>query len=258
MKKTLIVLGIILALILVIVTTVVVTLMIADSQNKSTLVDSNSSQDDAETEEDDKDLIVYDELVTCDIDSGNQQADEELYDYDFTYPVFSCSNEAAEAELNTYVEDAIAEYVDPIISESTDMNFRSFGSSSYDVYMNRNRFLSVRINYSVNLLGGTGNSGIIPVNYDLLSQEFMDMEDLFPDTEDYLEIVSDRAIEILKDNLSDPSLHDQIESGASADEENYRTFVFDESTLIIVFDKYQVAAGALGNPEVTIPFAEIE
>ncbi len=247
MKKILLVIFGIFFLVAIILATVVLTILIDRSNNTSEIVDTDQNINEEGNQE---------VALSCDIDSTNIDADQPAYEYDFTFPQFTCTDAEVESDLNTFVENAIEAFSNDI-EESNDSALRSTGFSDYDVVLNDNNNISVRINYSVHLMGGTGDSGIIAVNYSLENQEFLELSDLFPDTTNFLNKISDYSINALKELFDDVSLNETIESGASADENNFKTFVFDDSSVTIVFGKYQVGPGALGNPEIVIPFSEI-
>lgn len=247
MKKILLIIFGILFLIAIIVATVILTILIDRSNNTSQIVDTDQNINEEGNQE---------VALSCDIDSANIDEDQPAYEYDFTFPEFTCTDEEVQDELNDFVENELGVFTNSI-EESGTSDFRSVGNSDYDVVLNDNNSISVRINYNVHLMGGTGDSGIIAVNYSLENREFLELSDLFPDTSDYLNEVSEYAINTLKELFEDESIFATIESGASADEDNFKTFVFDDSSVTIVFPKYQVGPGALGNPEVVIPFSEI-
>jgi hypothetical protein len=257
MKKGLIISIGILFLILIIAATVVVTLMFANSQNTSTTVDTNNSEDSEVITETELEPVAEED--TCTITSETREASEEMYEYSYTYPVFSCvDNVEAEDNLNGLVKNAVDTHISNIETSSADFNMRSVGNADYDVVQNNEKYVSARINYNVNLTGGTGDSGIIKINYDLENNEFVELKDLFPGVVDYVSQISQYSIVALKAKLGADASDDQIESGASVNADNFQTFVFDETSLTIVFNKYQVGPGALGNPEVSIPFNEIQ
>lgn len=256
MKKVVLISIGILFLLLVIVVTVILTLMFANSQNASTTVDSNNSEETETITESELDPVA--EGNVCTITSETEEADEPLYEYSFTYPVFDCvENEEAEMDLNNYVENAINGHINNIETASDDMNLRSTGNSDYDVVLNNENYISARIMYGVNLTGGTGDSGSISINYNFEDNSFVELQDLFPGVADYVSQISEYSILSLKSQLGEDAFDGQIDSGAGPDEDNFQSFVFDETNLTIVFGKYQVGPGALGNPEVTIPLNEI-
>jgi hypothetical protein len=257
MKKVLMISLGILFLIIVIAATVILTLMFANSQNTSTTVDSNNSEDTETITESEIEPIAEED--TCTITSETKDADEEMYEYSYTYPVFSCTdNVEAEDALNGFVKNAVDTHISNIETSSADFNMRSVGNADYDVVQNNEKYVSARINYNVNLTGGTGDSGIIQINYDLENNDFVALADLFPGVADYVSQISEYSIVALKSKLGEDASDDQIESGAGPDADNFQTFVFDETSLTVVFNKYQVGPGALGNPEVSIPFNEIQ
>jgi hypothetical protein len=171
--------------------------------------------------------------------------------------VFSCSDTEAEDDLNGFVKNAVDTHTSSIEEGIEGIEMKSTGSADYDMIQNNQDYVSVRINYNVNLTGGTGDSGIVKVNYNLNTHQFVELKDLFEGVNNYVSKISQKAIVALKDQLGTDGNDAQIEEGAGPDADNFQTFVFDEEGVTFVFNKYQVGPGALGNPEVYIPFNEI-
>jgi hypothetical protein len=87
------------------------------------------------------------------------------------------------------------------------------------------------------------------------------LEDLFAENFDYLKFISDYCIEDIRKQNEDqgytPDM-DWISGGASPDQANFKTFLFTENSLIILFDPYQVAPYAWGIVAVNIPFSKLK
>lgn len=102
---------------------------------------------------------------------------------------------------------------------------------------------------------------IFTYNYDFKKQKIISITDLFdPKNMDKL---SSLVITKLMDNFKtkgqfDGTLDSWIKGGASSDIKNYGHFLIKKDGLEILFDEYQVASYADGQPRVFIPYNEIK
>ena len=116
--------------------------------------------------------------------------------------------------------------------------------------------------------GGTGNSYVMGFIFDRRSGEEVTIPDLFVD-DGYLErlsaltreALSALTREALAERISKEELLfylDWVERGTAPTAKNFDNFLFrDDATVLIMFDKYQVAPGAQGVVEVVLPVGAI-
>ena len=108
--------------------------------------------------------------------------------------------------------------------------------------------------------GGTGNSYVMGFIFDRRSGEELTIPDLFVD-DGYLERLSALTREALAERISKEELLsdlDWVEGGTEPTAENFDNIQFrEDATVLIMFDKYQVAAGAQGVVEVVLPVGAI-
>ena len=106
--------------------------------------------------------------------------------------------------------------------------------------------------------GGTGNSYAVGYIFDRRSGAELSIPDLFVD-DSYLERLSTLTREVLAERLKKEELASDlewVEDGTSPIAENFDNILFrGDGTVVVMFDKYQVAAGVEGVVEVEFPLA---
>ena len=108
--------------------------------------------------------------------------------------------------------------------------------------------------------GGTGNSFVVGYIFDRRTGAELAIPDLFVD-ESYLERLSTLTREVLAERLKKEELASDlewVEDGTSPTAENFDNILFrEDGTVVVMFDKYQVAAGVDGVVEVEFPLASL-
>ena len=108
--------------------------------------------------------------------------------------------------------------------------------------------------------GGTGNSYVVGYIFDRRSGAELTIPELFVDF-NYLNRLSDRTKKALEERVSKEELAsdaDWIVSGTAPTVDNFDNILFqNDGTVLVRFDKYQVAAGVEGVVEVVLPLAAI-
>ncbi len=106
--------------------------------------------------------------------------------------------------------------------------------------------------------GGTGNIYVIGFIFDRRTGAELTIPDLFVD-DSYLNRLSDLTREALAKRISKKELASDlqwVEDGTAPTAENFdNIFIRGDGTVLVMFDKYQVAAGVEGVVEVELPLA---
>ena len=106
--------------------------------------------------------------------------------------------------------------------------------------------------------GGTGNSFVVGYIFDRRTGAELTIPDFFVD-DSYLERLSSLTREALGESISKEELASDpewVESGTAPTVENFdNIFLPGDGTILVRFDKYQVAAGVEGVVEVVLPLA---
>ena len=126
---------------------------------------------------------------------------------------------------------------------------------SFDVSIANENVIFFDLERSIHT-GGTGNSYVIGYIFDRRSGAELAIADLFVDAS-YLERLSDLSREALAERIGKEDLAsdlDWVEDGTEPTAENFDNILFKEDgTVLVRFDKYQVAAGVEGVVEIVLP-----
>lgn len=108
--------------------------------------------------------------------------------------------------------------------------------------------------------GGTGSSYVVGYIFDRRTGAELTISDLFVDTS-YLERLSALTREALKERIAGEELASDpewVEDGTAPTAENFDNILLREDrTILVMFDKYQVAAGVEGVVDVVLPLSAI-
>ena len=126
---------------------------------------------------------------------------------------------------------------------------------SFDVSIANENVIFFDLERSIHT-GGTGNSYVIGYIFDRRSGAELAIADLFVDAS-YRERLSDLSREALAERIGKEDLAsdlDWVEDGTEPTAENFDNILFKEDgTVLVRFDKYQVAAGVEGVVEIVLP-----
>ncbi len=173
--------------------------------------------------------------------------------------------------INTRMEAVAQEFIEEyrLIAAETEESYQEYKKEtgkeaatfithyrqSFDVSVANESLIFFDLERSIDT-GGTGYRYVIGFIFDRRSGAELAIPDLFVD-ESYLERLSSLSREALSEQLRDEALlsdMDWIEDGTTPTAENFdNILVRDDGTVAIMFDKYQVAAGAEGIVEIAVP-----
>lgn len=229
-----------------------------------------------EEEEDEKMLKDLDRQIIVINRNIKEKNDYKNYMIDVNYPEIEGLNDIKEQEI---INNKIKNIVDVEINDFKNCeHFIKLDSEEYLELKEDNGLLAVEgfkeINYNTFLLSNNIISLLftidtyypgaahhmtrtLPFNYNIVNGSNIMLEDLFKSDFDYLNFVSDYCV---KDLREQPiyTWEDIAENGASPDENNFRSFILKEESLIIFFDPYQVAGFSYGIIEVRIPYSKFK
>ncbi|MCF8243024.1 MAG: TIR domain-containing protein [Melioribacteraceae bacterium] len=129
----------------------------------------------------------------------------------------------------------------------------------YDIVYLSNKLISISFNLWFQSIGAAhGNGYQRTYNFEIKPTLFIQLEDLFDEASNYLDIISNYCIkELCKTLIGHAEQNDAtiewIKRGAAPVRENFTKFVITENTLKILFDVYQVGCFAEGHKFVAIP-----
>ncbi len=181
------------------------------------------------------------------------EGEDPKYTVELNYPFIAgmeAFNQASQA-IAERIADAFLENLatNPPVGELSQMSFSSV-SMDYSVLEETPEVISVYFQISEYYSGAAHPLPFSEVlNYDLRNQKVLALSDLFQPGADYLQLLSDYAIDALadKEGYSFPE-------GAAPKAENYQIWNLTPDGLQITFDPYQVGPYAAGFITVEVPF----
>lgn len=88
-------------------------------------------------------------------------------------------------------------------------------------------------------------------NYDLLNDVELKLQNLYG--EDYIEIINEQVIDALQEMKKDPkNMFFEGDMGFLSIDEQQKFYINNKGNVVIVFDKYEIAPGAMGMIEIEI------
>lgn len=126
------------------------------------------------------------------------------------------------------------------------------------------QYISFMINIYYFSGGANGMNEVYGFNYDIQNQKEITISDFLANSNDNLQKLSALAITKIDSQLAesagsiDESMKVWVKEGAGPKWDNFKQFSFDNNSLIIYFQKYQVAAGAFGPITIVIQKSEFE
>lgn len=105
--------------------------------------------------------------------------------------------------------------------------------------------------------GAHGNLDIITLNYDTATGTALDLEHIFRDVEQALELMSTYCYTVLSAEISEESTGDMLKSGTSPDNENFSALTLLPTGIIVHFQPYQVAPWSAGPQKVSMSLEDL-
>ena len=213
-----------------------------------------------------------------------EQQSDQRYQLNLLIPV--TDNEAIDARLGAMADEFITEYHNTAQEVAAD--YRKYREETGETaatfhadYMQSFRIAradEALLAFVVEQYRNTGNTGsddVTGYTFDRSTGEELTLTDFFVD-DSYLARLSDltraQLIQRYTNETGDMSfdsdaakqeyldnMQSMVEAGTTPEAKNFDGLVFQaDNSVLIVFDKYQVAPGAWGNPEITVPLDAIQ
>lgn len=185
------------------------------------------------------------------------------YSVNIIYPKLRNSgNPETESDVNNYIKTAVntlREEVEFIDSESA--SAKPYINLNYKVKFLNQNFVSILISGSQYLGGVHPGSIFVPINYDLRSNQVVNISYIFNPASSYLETLSTQSADFISSNLGVPLSDPQLIAGTAESDDNFSKFYFSGDSTIetfsIVFDEYEVAPYAAGPQTVDVNVSEL-
>ncbi len=135
-------------------------------------------------------------------------------------------------------------------------DYGAYLKGTYSAEILQNGIISVLFNYSEYTPGAAHPWGVMAsINFDTRSGRLLALSDLFRPSCDYVSRLSEISIHELAQH--EYANETAIRHGAGPVEKNFQVFTLTNTELLLHFQQYQVAAGAVPSEQVSIPLTKL-
>jgi hypothetical protein len=135
-------------------------------------------------------------------------------------------------------------------------DYGAYLKGKYTVQILKNGIVSVLFEYTEYTPGAVHPWGVMSsINYDTRSAQFLRLSDLFRPGSNYVSRLSEICIHELQQH--EYPAETAIHHGAGPVEKNFEVFTLTNTELVVHFQQYQVAPGAVGSEQVSIPLKRL-
>jgi uncharacterized protein DUF3298/peptidoglycan-N-acetylmuramic acid deacetylase PdaC-like protein len=171
---------------------------------------------------------------------------------DVKYPV--TSNPTVNTALEGFAKDQVEEFKKDTGNSGPTFGMKNELTISYVPSRFSDSIQSFKFDVTTYTGGAHPNTAIFTKTFDLKGSKEIHLADIFKPDSNYLNTVSEIAVEDLKRQIQNTDLK-WIRKGAGPEPENYKSFALTEKEILFFFDPYQVAPYSEGPQEVKIPYS---
>jgi hypothetical protein len=181
----------------------------------------------------------------------------------FEYPQFPDLPKQFNDKIRTLVDEEVRVFQQNVSESENELTVESapfYLSLGWTPVQLNKEMISILVRTSLYTGGAHGSENVQTFTYDIVNKEEVTLRNLFADTPDYLNKISQFAINDLKTTLyyalgSEPNIN-MIMDGASPKETNFSRFTLSSSGVVtFYFPQYQVAPYAAGEQVVRMPLS---
>lgn len=208
-------------------------------------------------------------LVKAELSEVKEENSAKKYAIDVQYPQVSGLTETdfqqqINTEIKTWVENEVSQFKK---ENATPPKIKGLEEAKAQLVI---KYFTARLDemivsvglekyeYSVGQAHGTTNTTTF--NYSVKDKKKLLLTDFFVSGCNCWQKLANLAADaVTKDLGKDGGTVDEglINAGTAPKAENYQIFLLDKNSLILIFDPYQVAAGAAGTRKISIPFSQL-
>jgi hypothetical protein len=190
----------------------------------------------------------------------------ENYEINVRYPeIQGTANAQSQIDANKLIkkttDEGIQSFKDDVTKDATkDFTLKSTLKMSYEVLYLTNTAVSLKFDIYYYIAGMAHSTDYSSgFNYNLKDNQSMALGDLFNANSDFLSALSTICAENLKVQLTSKKYYEEsiVMAGLAPKAENFAEFVFDKTSLTIIFNVYQVAPYAAGTQLVKILYSKL-
>jgi hypothetical protein len=195
--------------------------------------------------------------VTVNLQEHELSQHDDWWSIDIKYPAIESAD-----DFNTAVRQHVTAISDAFrkgLPKTASKGYPDYGAylrGTYTAQVLKNGVVTVLCSYSEYTPGATHPWSVLAsINYDTRARRVLALSDLFRPRSDYVSRLSRLSIESL-DQLEFAE-KSAIREGAGPVEQNFTVFTLTDTELVLHFQEYQVAPGAVPSEQVVIPLTKL-
>ena len=180
--------------------------------------------------------------------TSKKQYKIKAYYPDIKYPLL---DKVITDKINKYIDEFKDNVIDIPVKQNQYYTFYLL----YDMYSYQN-FISYVFSIETYTGGAHPNHDIFTVTYDKSTDKIVTIADLVETNPNFLNTASNTAREEL---INNPGIVDinMLNSGTTAEIDNFSRFAFSSDGIVFFFTQYQIAPYSSGTFEITVPYSKI-
>ena len=180
--------------------------------------------------------------------TSKKQYKIKAYYPDIKYPLL---DKVITDKINKYIDEFKDNVIDVPVKQNQYYTFYLL----YDMYSYQD-FISYVFSIETYTGGAHPNHDIFTVTYDKSIDKIVTIADLVETNPNFLDTASNTAREEL---INNPGLVDinMLNSGTTAEVDNFSRFAFSSDGIVFFFTQYQIAPYSSGTFEITVPYSKI-
>jgi hypothetical protein len=167
------------------------------------------------------------------------------------------TNPSINQAIDRMIQKNIAAFKHDLGPKRISPNWRNELWCSYTTSQYSSRIGSLRFDIYTFTGGAHGNTQVVTKTYDFKTGKEIKLADIFNTKNNYLTQIVNLIRPKLTKQLQMPTL-DWITTGTAPVPKNYQAFLLTPSSIIFIFQQYQVAARVEGMPEVEIKWEQVK
>lgn len=180
--------------------------------------------------------------------TSKKQYKIKAYYPDIKYPLL---DKVITDKINKYIDEFKDNVIDVPVKQNQYYTFYLL----YDMYSYQD-FISYVFSIETYTGGAHPNHDIFTVTYDKSTDKIVTIADLVETNPNFLDTASNTAREEL---INNPGIVDinMLNSGTTAEVDNFSRFAFSSDGIVFFFTQYQIAPYSSGTFEITVPYSKI-
>lgn len=189
-------------------------------------------------------LVTIDRLI---YESDTRDIDIEIPE------IIGIKDKDLEKEINKMIKDKSIKLYDKAIEDSS--KGKEAVLQTYVVKRNDEEILGFGL--VTTMISASAYETVEYYNIDIFESKLLSLDDLFKEGSNYYEVLDNKLIEIMKDNMKNEGKSYFLDQFKGLDDQS-KFYINEDNKLVIVFNEYEIAPGSMGVVELEINTEDIK